>query len=108
MSTLKDRLQSILTTEPMPLVVKGWEDETGPITFYFTPLTTAELSRVNKLAELSGDRNSFGVYLMIAKLIDEAGNPVFDKGDKKWLMEHCPAAAVTDIVERIMSPSLGN
>jgi hypothetical protein len=78
------------------IVVSEWEDEQGnPTVIFSKPFTLGERKKLYKFAK--DDDMEFLVRLVIMKALDQAGNPIFDIGDRVTLMNSVDPKIITRI-----------
>jgi len=83
------------------LGIKKIEVPEWGLTIYAKPLTLAEMSKMQKLAQ----DNDVGLmaYCLITKALDENMEKIFSVGDKHDLMNHVDKDVLAEVTGQIMS-----
>jgi hypothetical protein len=86
------------------VLIPEWASEEGePLAVYFTPLSQADLEALTVQAPKSPYEEH--CYLLIAKLRDEQGQPLFDFRDKHSLMTEVESSIILRLKNLIWSTS---
>jgi hypothetical protein len=88
--------------EIIEIEIPEWEDDQGnPTVLFSKPFTLGDRKKLYKFAK--EDDMEFLVRLIIMKALDQAGNPVFDIGDKITLMNSVDPKIITRIANAMTS-----
>jgi hypothetical protein len=86
--------------EIIEITVPEWEDEQGnPTVIFSKPFTLGERKKLQKYAK--EDDIEFLTRMVILKALDQAGNPVFDIGDKVTMMNSVDPKVITRIANEM-------
>lgn len=101
---LRERIRDEYASRPMERTeVAEWGEEGVPLEVYATPMTLAELQKIQKYA--TGDEVLLSVYTVIFKALDAEGQPLFKLADKTLLMTGANPAAVGRLANWIINAS---
>ena len=104
MSTALERLKKSVSMKPQRKAVDlpdGTEFE-----YFMTPLTLAERSRAQKQAK-SDNATDFALQLLVAKAMNEDGQPLFNAGDLAELRNALPASVVEALMLQLLAEDQG-
>jgi hypothetical protein len=82
--------------------VPEWGDESDDGIFYATALNLSERQRIDRISK--GDGFELGIEVILLKLTDKHGNPVFSRKEKPDLMR----SVDPEILGRVAADILGN
>ena len=104
MSTALERLKKSVSMKPQRKAVDL--PDSSEFEYWMTPLTLAERSRAQKQAK-SDNATDFALQLLVAKAIDENGQPLFNVGDLAELRNALPASVVEALMLQMLSDDQG-
>lgn len=91
-----DKLLAVVDRETNKITINALDGSEDKFDIYYTPITLAEQKKI--LRQSKGNDVETIVYTVIIKSLDEAGDPLFDIGDKQRLMREVPSDVLSDIV----------
>jgi hypothetical protein len=104
MSTALERLKKSVSMKPQRKAVDL--PDSSEFEYWMTPLTLAERSRAQKQAK-SDNATDFALQLLVAKAIDENGQPLFNVGDLAELRNALPASVVEALMLQMLADDQG-
>jgi len=107
--SLRDQIKGAVeaASDLRPIEVAAWGfDDDHPLVLYARPMTVALLKKIDKYANAKrGNQVETLVYTVIFAALNEQGEPIFDLGDKSWLLNEAGSDVLADVVLRINSPA---
>lgn len=97
-----DRLRKAANFEPIKqsvLLASGEE-----LSFYVTPLTTAEREKAQKNSK-TDSTNDYALQLLILKAKDENGEPLFRPGDAAILKQEVEDEILQQMILKVLRPN---
>jgi len=106
MSDAGDRLKARFASLRVRVVVPEWkdivpDDSEGQPAIYSAPFTLADSTKLQKWIE--ADSPEGFAHVVMAKAQDEAGDRLFDIGDKAVLLQCCEAHIVSRVGRALMA-----
>lgn len=94
-----DRIRQAYAQARISVEVPEWGTPEQPFVVHFSPLTGSESEAV-RARDPKTDAEYFAI-LLILKAKDDKGRPLFEMGDKHFLMEETPYAVIVRLAQQI-------
>lgn len=99
-ANILDRIRANQGQELRSRNVKAWSSESDNFMVYWLPLTLEEKQKIARYAQ--GDDHLTTLFTVIFKACDEAGDKLFNVGDKSELMKFADARGIEEIALDIL------